>query len=334
MPALAPTPRQEFFDGYWPALESQGWESAILHDWKRLPQEIGSDIDYIVAGCRPAKLLRFLSEYCRERGWRLVQAIEHEPDAWFCTCLQFGGDFEILALDVTWNYRRLGHPLVAGSLLLEGRRRVPGKSFHVPAPGAEAAYILAKAAAKNKGFEPVRERIGELVAEDKDGCFHTLERALGFAPGDSPDGRHLEPEIRGWFENAEAFRCIRSGRKLGWAEATLYLRRILQPTGLWLAFEDPVPNQAAVGHITAPLVPLFRQTVDSEKLPFPRILRVLARVIRTSLVIDRSGGRQGGAGDWRLCLDAANRTGNESPLLRTIEHLAERVDKRIKKLSP
>lgn len=333
MTSPLPTTRQEFFDGYWPALESRGWKSAILHDWKRLPQEIGSDIDYAVDGCRPAELLGFLAGYCRDRGWRLTQVIEHEPGAFFCSCMQIGGDFEILALDVTWNYRRLGHPLVAGSLLLEGRRRVPGKSFHVPAPGAEAAYILAKAAAKNKGFEPVRERIGELVAEDKDGCLHSLERAFGFTPVDFPNGTSLEQEIGGWFEDADAFRNIRAGKKIGWAEAQLYLRRIVRPTGLWLAFEDPVPNQAAVGHITTPLVPLFRQTVDAEKLPFPRIIRLLARVIRTSLVIDRSGGLHGGAGDWRLCLDAANRSGDESPLIRTIEHLAERVDKQIKKLS-
>jgi hypothetical protein len=247
--------------------------------------------------------------------------------------MQLGGDYRILALDVTWNYRRLGHALLPGSVLLEGRRRVHGKSFHIPSPGAECAYILAKAAAKNKGFNLIRERLFELLVEDAANCVEVLNMALGFRCRVHGDAERLCREVEEWFADAPAFRKIREGRRLGLAEASLYLRRMLRPTGLWISFHDTSFMQLDGDTKLTPVRPLFRQTYEYDRVIPLQVPEALARVIRTSLVIEHSSGEFIPSSEWKLCLDTANKSARDHSLIeKVIEHMAERVDRRIQRM--
>lgn len=333
LPVTQPQSTEDFFQDYWPALETRGWKSAILHSWKDLPERIESDVDYLVSDCGAAELLGFLAGYCRDRGWRLVQVIEHEPGAFFCSCMQLGGDYRILALDVTWNYRRLGHALLPGSMLLEGRRRVHGKSFHIPSPGAECAYILAKAAAKDKGFNLIRKRLDELLVEDAANCVEVLNMALGFRGRAHGDAERLCLEVEEWFADAPAFRKIRKGRRLGLAEASLYLRRMLQPTGLWISFQGASFSQLPEGAKLTPVRPLFRQTYEYDRVISLRVPKALTRVIRTSLVIEHSSGKSLPSSEWKLCLNTSLESASDhSPIEKVMEHMAGRVDQRIRRM--
>ncbi len=333
LPVTQPQSIEDFFQDYWPALEARGWKSAILHSWKDLPERIDSDVDYVISGCGAAELLGFLDGYCRDRGWRLVQMIEHEPGAFFCSCMQLGGDYRILALDVTWNYRRLGHALLPGSLLLEGRRRVHGKSFHIPSPGAECAYILSKAAAKDKGFNLIRERLFELLFEDAENCVEVLNMALGFRGRAHCDEERLCLEVEEWFADAPAFRKIRKGRRLGLAEASLYLRRMLQPTGLWLSFHGASFSQLPAGAKLTSMRPLFRQTYEYDRVIPLQVPKALARVIRTSLVIEHSSGKSLSSSEWKMYLNTSHESSRDHSLIeKVMEHMAERVDQRIRRM--
>jgi hypothetical protein len=326
--ADGPADRTVLFNRYWAALAARGGSSVVLHSWKELPETIESDIDYAVAGVSARDLLGFLAEFSRSLGWRLVQVIEHEPNAFFCVCMQYGGDFEVLALDVTWDYRRLGHLLVPSWVLHEGSRQVEGKAFRVPAPGAEATYILAKAAAKGKAFEEVKPRLLELFQDDAVGCCRSLTENLGFAGvvGDSPG--QILAEVERWFPEAPAFRQVRKGRRLGMDEILLYLRRSLRPTGLWLRFHGKHSDPKMIDRIVEPLIPLFRRTIRCNHVSRHNIPLMISKVIRTSLIIESDGGSGESLGGGRIVVNLSQVSDVGDARCRILDQMAARIEKR------
>jgi hypothetical protein len=212
--------------------------------------------------------------------------------------------------------------------LMEGRRRVVGKSFHVPVPGVEASYILAKAAAKRKEFSDVSPRLRELLDEDSPGVRETLHRLLG-CPS-LPDGSIANTllELETWFLQSPIFRRVRSSRRLGSGELSLYLRRSIHPTGIWLAIEGH-PDSRATEQIIAPLLPLFRRTHYTNHVSAHGIPGILAHVIRTSLVIESQARRLPVPTQWRLPISGNLIERGHETTRRLIEQLATRVDHRL-----
>jgi len=317
-------PREEFFNAYWSALDARGWTAVVLHSWQDFPERIASDIDYAVTGMGSGELLRFLANFSRARGWRLVQVIEHEPGAFYCLCIQADSPFAWLALDVTWDYRRLGHLLVRSEILVSNRRRVAGKSFAVPAPGGEFCYTLAKGAAKGKDFSLMRDRLAELLAEDSSECCRAAERAFGDDfPAGSGDVAHLAA-LADWFAQASCFRAVRAGRKLRIREISRYLRRILRPTGFWLTHPGECGGEGADY-----LTPAFWRIQRRGRVALWDLPGLLLRVIRTTLVIEQKQDRDPAPGRLRSWLGRAvwqHPSANPGEML---EFLAKRVDRRI-----
>jgi hypothetical protein len=325
--------REAFFDAFWKELRAKGRSSVVLHSWKNLPQVIESDVDYAVSGCTPGELLRFLADFCRKRSWRLVQVIEHEPDAFFCVAMQHGGGFEQLALDVTWDYRRLGHHLLRSEDLQRGSRRIKGKSFSIPAPGVEACYILAKAAAKNKDFREIATRLRELIDENTEDCARALQERLAcpVLPDTAAEACYLK--VRQWYPDAPVFAPIRRGRRFGIGEVQLYLRRCLRPTGLWLNFAGaPSPDSPQMVEILKPIEPLFRRVFRSIRIGWIGIPKTFSRMVRTSLVIETGNRRQAG-GEWRQVIDLSDGADTEELRRQILEKMAMRVERRISTMS-
>jgi hypothetical protein len=301
----------DFFNSWWEALAGRGWEAVVLHSWQELPEKIDSDIDYAVRGPKPPELLRYLAGHARQRGWRLVQVIEHEPGAFFCVCQQATPPFDALQLDVTWSYRRLGHPLVPAELLFESHRAAPGKSFRVPSPGSEFTYLLAKAAAKGKDFGKVCERLTSLLAEDPEGCREIASQAFGNTP--EAGASIMDWEI--WFASAPAFGPVRRGRRFGTEECKLCLRRIVHPTGYKLAL-GMSPSDPAVSRVTDKLRPSFREVVNGNRVTFLDHLRLPLHLIRTRLVIEANQAK-------------GSDESEEAAATRAIRSLANRMDRRL-----
>jgi hypothetical protein len=329
-----PISRKRFFDDYWSGLAANGWQAVVLHSWQELPERIDSDVDYAVNGVTPRELLKFLSEFCNERGWRLAQVIEHEPDAFFCTCVQRGGDFKTLALDVTWDYRRLGHLLIPSALLQTHSRVIPGKSFQIPSPGAEAAYILAKAAAKGKDFTAIKPRLIELADEDPEEFAAKLRQAFPDYPAPAARGTGGIGDIEKWFPQAPSFRAVRGGHRYGIPEIGLYLRRILHPTGLWLAFQETPQNAEFMANAVRPLLPLFRRVHRYDRISPIRLPQALTKIIRTSLVLERRAPKTSGESNWRIFVDAESAAAPAEVTCRILDSLAARVERRIGKQRP
>lgn len=230
------SPKVQFIEEYWGAVEARGWTAVVLHDWEKIPHGITSDIDYVIAGPGPRELVEMIGGYCEERGWRLAQIIEHEADALYCVCFQKEEPFDCVLLDVTWDYRRKGFDLVKNEVLVRGCWKPEGKTFNVPAPSVEFLYRLIKAAAKGKDLTEVEEALRSLAAEDEEGCGEVLREVVGrdFGGADGSFYERVEEE----FLRDPYFSKIRKGRKLGLREVRLYGRRVMEPTGLIVEFPE------------------------------------------------------------------------------------------------
>ncbi len=313
---LAP---DKFLVCYLQELEEHGWCPVVLHSWKHLPETIASDIDYAVSGPMPRQLLEFLDDFSRANGWRLIQVIEHEPSAFFCVCVQTLHPFSALQLDVCWNYRRSGHRLVDSGVLLDGARRAPGKPFMVPSTGSEFVYLIAKAAAKGKGFGDIRQRIAELLDENAGLCHAAALQAFsGIPPQDVAEGPEALPAWEEWFANAPHLQPVRSGRRWGADEIVLYLRRVLHPTGFFLQM-DGTAKAETIGRIENALMPAFRARIITNRSGWLARICHWLPLVRTQLVIGLDANR-------RAEVDCDNP--NEL-IEKTIEALANRARQRI-----
>ena len=157
--------------------------------------------------------------------------------------------------------------------------------------------------------------------------------ALGFRGRAHSVAQRLFLEVEERFSDAPACRKLRKGRRLGLAEASLYLRRMLQPTGLWISFQGASVSQLPVGSKLTPVRPLFRQTYEYDRVISLQIPKALARVIRTSLVIEHSAGKSLPSSKWKMYLNTSLKSARDhSPIEKVIEHMAERVDQRIRRM--
>ncbi|MFM1794248.1 MAG: hypothetical protein RL642_633 [Bacteroidota bacterium] len=323
--------KNEFFNSYWSELDSNGWRSAVLHTWKDLPEKIESDVDYVIADCNPHEMLTHLCSYCIKQGWRLAQVIEHEPCAYYCTCIQYGKMFETISLDVTWNYRRRGHSLINGKTLLFGRKKAAGKSFWVPSPGAEAMYIITKAVAKSKDFDVVKGRLKELVDEDKSDIQRFLVEVFSFYSPTDEAPEDLLRRLEAWFYSNPYFKKIRNRRRFGKNEFLLYLRRLFHPTGLCIYYNQVILENEILNKVISCISPFFRRSIYvRSKWPFT-LPKIVLDIIRTSLVIDCAIGKR--IFNTRNFCRMPSSVTLDDQVYCVINYMEQRVKKRICKIN-
>ena len=314
----------DFFNRFWQAFEKAGHKAVILHSWKQLPEGLDSDVDFAVTGLSPRDLLRWVFDFTEENGWRLAQVIEHEPRALYMVCIQAEAPFESMALDVIWDYRRLGHVLVPSKILMNGRRQPENKSFHVPAPGAEFCYILAKSAAKGKRFREVRGRLDELLQEDKQDCLIKAGQVFENPFPLTGDESSIIEDLGVWFESAECFRQVRAGHRYGWDEILMYWQRIFHPTGVWLQLPGRSAQEPQSTRLAEILGPLFRQVEREDRISGTALLATWVKTIRARGICEYPGSRVGGfSGRWVIHEEG------EDAAKQIIERLASRIRSRI-----
>jgi len=323
-----PTLREDFFNQYWQALDEKNWSPVILHSWENLPEQIDSDVDYAVYGVEMKELLSFLAEFSRCHGWRMIQAIEHEPGAYFCVCMQWGGGYESILLDVTIGYRRIGHHLVDAETLVQGRWQPPGKSFYVPQAGVELRYILAKGAAKGKPFTDLEGRVAELLTHDHQGCLKALQDEYQVTQQWSIDSFDTTV-IADWYETEPVFETVRKGRKFGWAEMKLYLRRILHPTGACVCVCGE-QRRAILEALGERLRPGFRRVHCVTSIGVLKWIEMAIRLIKTTVVV--AGRKQTGSGlRWLGNRMFVNSKEGDSITKAVLDKLALRLETRLGK---
>ena len=257
-------------------LEERNWSSLILHDWERIPHGIDSDIDYVIRGPKPKELIHALIGYCDENGWRLVQILEHEVDAHYCVCVKNSAPFEPVLLDVCWDYRRKGIDLIRNDVLFEGAWQPSDRNFRVPAPQVEFLYRMIKSAAKAKNLESLpalENKMRGLFEAHSNECLKILVSLTGYQGGNGWD------EVRSFFDKSSYFNKIRGGRKIAMRELKLYTKRMMNPTGLLLSYDE---KGKSISNILETVSNAFRKVVRAEENV--STLKIRSHLIRSTLV--------------------------------------------------
>jgi hypothetical protein len=257
-----PVPRDVFFNLYWKELEAKGWPAAILHTWENLPEQIDSDVDYVIGGTSAGELPRFLDNFCQRHGWVLAQVMEHEPNAFYCVCFMEKSPWASLKLDVAWDYQRKGRTLLPGSILLAKRYKPPGKTFYVPAPASEFTYILAKGMAKSKNSDLIIRRLETLWNSDARACTEALDKWFRI-DGDRSQSVFPAEQIESALQPYN--RRFKKWRSRRWCiDNLLWLtRRLKRPYGVTFALNPEIDRD----EFAKALLPAFRRVHLLESAP-------------------------------------------------------------------
>jgi hypothetical protein len=243
---------------YFQELERRAIPYVILHGYEHLPGDVGSDLDYAVAGQHLPGLAHVLDEVARPLGWRVAQTLQHGLTAFYTIAVNLEDPAETLKLDACSDYARIRRLLVPEAVLLEGRRRFG--AFWIPAPAAEFIYELAKMYdAKKKDPADYLRGCGELWEQDREGAQRNFTMVFG-ETGRTLGERFAQP--------AEAWRALgpemfarnrydfaRNIRELG-----RVVRRTRHPTGFVLAVLgcDGSGKSTAIRGVLNLLEPCFR----------------------------------------------------------------------------
>ena len=142
----------EFFNLFFSELDRLSIPYVVLHTYEDLPGRIESDVDYAVMTRDLAALAGIQRRLAQSCGAVLAHTIEAHIDAIYTVVIDPQNPARFLQLDACGHYVERDRRLVTDTELLEGRRRF--KSFYVPAPEVEFAYLLAKALAKGTDLAP------------------------------------------------------------------------------------------------------------------------------------------------------------------------------------
>ena len=281
-------------------LEESQLSWCVLHGYDRLPEEITSDVDCLVApealSARLGQIKNIIQSLCTDTNAVLVQWIQHEATAHYFVFASKteNGHWEFLRFDVSSDYRRNGRIFYSGEEILNHRRRFNG--FWVPAPRHEFGYYLVKKIAKGQLGSEHGERLSHLYHEDPIGCAKEIRK---FWREDSARLLEHAAESRDWALVQASIAQLRSELLRTTAarnpvatvryvagEVLRVGRRWRYPTGLWIAILGPDGSgkSTVAETVRERIKPAFRRTAQFHFLP-----RLLRRKAAGHIVTDPHG---------------------------------------------
>ncbi len=251
------------------ALATECKAYCILSGYERLPDNFDTDIDFMVDQEDFDRMPRIIEGVARKTGTKLFQAIDHELTgrAYFLGSLQ-GPTLTIVQPDCAADYRHFGRRWIPAKEVLAARR-LHSNGFYVPSTAHEFAYSLVKRLNKRSFNREHGYRLHRLYVEDRIECGRMIAR---FCRG--PEGSAIVrmASANDWTEmnrSVEPFRAamLRS-QKETFAEkakalpgnALSLLRRMMQPTGCWIAFMGPdgCGKSMVIHAVSGEFAPSFR----------------------------------------------------------------------------
>jgi hypothetical protein len=230
------------------ALSTQCKSYCILAGYERLPDGFDTDIDFLVSQEDFDRMPRIIAEVARKTGTQLFQAIDHELTgrAYFLGALD-GATLSIVQPDCAADYRHFGRRWLPAGEVLGARRRHPN-GFYIPSTAHEFAYSLIKTLNERSFNREHGYRLHRLYVEDRIECGRMIARFCRGPEGSSIVRMASANDWTEMYNSIEPFRAamLRS-RKEPVVEtlktlpnnALYLLRRMVQPTGCWIAFMGP-----------------------------------------------------------------------------------------------
>lgn len=249
------------------AFEAQGIPSVVVGDTRGYPAEIQSDADVVVAPEHLVRMPLLLERVAREQGWQIVQHLQHEQVAhYFVIAWRGETDTEYLAFDVCSNYLRRGRPLLTAASLLEGRVPLGNTGLYVPTPARAFLYYALKKIDKNALDDRQGAYLSWVWRQDPQGARREAARFWSSPLLDLLEGAAEQDHWAPVRQRLAALRAELNGAlhvpvqaQLG--ERVRQVRRVLQPTGLCVAFLGPdgAGKSSVIGEVEKNVAPAFRR---------------------------------------------------------------------------
>jgi thymidylate kinase len=254
-------------------LDEECVEYVVVGDSREYSSTIDTDFDLVVAQESMADMPRLLHRFCSTEGIHLVQAIQHEQSAIYFVCVWgLPSEVNFFHPDICGDYIRLQKPLLTASELLSTRVRAGSDDtsdggFYVPAPALGFIYYLLKKIDKGKLDGRHSSYLNTQWRLDPEGGYRQLRRywsevdsTMIARAAESNNWLAVQralPELRRVLQRT---RVLSPGQR--WREAVRVLRRVWQPTGLFVAFlgVDGSGKSSVIQQVERVLAPAFRRT--------------------------------------------------------------------------
>lgn len=276
---------QDMFECMIDGFESVGMPYCILAGYDQFPQEITSDVDFMVSPSWNAMLPLHIAAIAKSCGARLVQYLQHETTAGYFVLARLDGhNIHYLHPDSSSDYRRNGRLWIHAEKLLSRRRRhahhfwvaSAADSFHyylikkLDKQGISAAQANELALRYGEDYGMCRERLYDLLpAEDA----RMLELALnGNQPFEGGSWQHIIARLPYLRQALHANAGKISWKKRmtdGLLDIRLKWQRLRQPTGLSIVFLGPDGSgkSTLIDAVSAELSQAFRHVTYRHLTP-------------------------------------------------------------------
>jgi thymidylate kinase len=251
------------------ALSAQCRSYCILSGYDRFPEDFDTDIDFMVDQEDFDRMPRIIEGVARRTNTRLIQAIDHEltARAYFLGSID-GPSLTIVQPDCASDYRHFGRFWLPAKEVLAARRLHPN-GFYIPSTAHEFAYALIKRLNKRTFNREHGYQLHRLYVEDRIECGRMIARFCRGPEGSAIVRMASANEWTEMYESIDTFRAamMRTRKETlvqklkAFPKDALYqLRRIVQPTGCWIAFMGPDGcGKSLVLHaVSSQLAPAFR----------------------------------------------------------------------------
>ncbi|MCE2509405.1 MAG: thymidylate kinase-like protein [Alphaproteobacteria bacterium] len=254
-------------------LERSNVSYCVVGVTEGLPHSVPSDLDIVVASGREQGFATRLNRFCLNHGVHFVQALQHEQTA---TYYALGwrdekGELRFLHPDVCSDYLRYGRRFLTAGEILSGRRLARDEAgnslgFHVPAPASEFIYYLLKRVDKRSIGPREGNHLNAEWQRDPEGAARQVWRfwrgRVAQAIVDAAK-RNDWSTVRAELPQLQKKLCRRIPRQLGdlGPMLTRICRRVLNPTGFWVAFLGPdgAGKTSVQRRVSEDLAPAFRR---------------------------------------------------------------------------
>jgi thymidylate kinase len=252
------------------ALTNECKAYCMLSGYEHLPDAFDTDIDFMVDREGFERMPTIIEHVAEQTNTRLFHTVEHEITARsYSLGSQSGADLRIVQPDSAYDYRHFGVLWLRSDEVLAARRWHP-RGFWIPSAAHEFAYYIIKRLNKLYFTQEHGLKLHRLYEEDSRGCDQMIAR---FWKGPKQGALSRMAASNDWTELLEAQEPFRNELMRNSAESFLekvkvaptravhFLRRVVNPTGGWIAFIGPdgAGKSAVINAVRQQLVFAYRE---------------------------------------------------------------------------
>ncbi|MEX1326670.1 MAG: hypothetical protein AB1Z29_07710, partial [Desulfobacterales bacterium] len=253
-------------------LEQENIEYCIVGNTMGFPDEIHGDVDIVVQPKQIAQLNVFLCDFAKNRNIRIVQVFQHEQAAWDYVFSWFEDNCKLkfLSIDICGDYFWNGQFLISANVILKDRilkKSSTSKkiSFYTPTPEKAFIYYLVKKVLKQEFNYKQKKYLKAEWDRDSIGCKRQIKRfwteketnkiVWALETDNCSALNDLIPGLNKSLRKYLNFSIFHFSEEL-----KRLIRRILKPTGLFVAFIGPDGSgkSSIIENIHHDLMPAFR----------------------------------------------------------------------------